>query len=241
MTERQDSPEPKSRRKPAPDARPRLNRDRVLAAAVALADSAGLEAVTMRRLGAALGVEAMSLYNHVASRDDLVTGMVDRVVAEMAVPVPGADWRAEMTRRALSARAVLTAHPWAILPLLSDANVGPAMLAYADRTIGCLIEAGFSYPMADHAWNAIDSHVYGFTLKELKFPFAPEDYATAARDHLPMLPADRYPYLRATAEQVADGRHDGRQDFGLGLRILLDGLERLRGTEGPARAPAAGI
>ena len=186
-----------------------LSRESVLAEGVALADEGGLAALSMRRLAGRLGVEAMSLYNHVSAKDDLLDGMVDLVAGEMALPAVGADWKAEMRARATSAHAVLLRHPWSPLLFLSRINTGPAVLARLDATIGCLVNAGFSYAEADHAWNAIDSHVFGFTLQMLNFPFAPEEYARMAAAYLPMVPEDRLPYMRALTIEVAEGRHDG--------------------------------
>lgn len=211
-------------------ARPRapLSKELVLKTAVKLADRIGIEALSMRRLGQALGVEAMSLYKHVANKEAILEGIVDLVVHEIAAPAIGGDWKAAMRKRAISAHAVLMRHPWATMLLVSRPNVGPAMLRYVNATIGCLCEAGFSYPMADHAWNAIDNHVYGFTLQKLNFPFKPEEYAAAAAGFLPQLPADQYPYLRGLSEQVILGHHSGMHDFEFGLDLLLEGLERLR-------------
>lgn len=204
-----------------------LSRERVLAAAVTLADKSGIEALSMRRLGEELGVEAMSLYKHAANKDDILDGIVDLVAGEIELPTLGGDWKAAMRRRAISAHEVLLRHPWAALLFVSRANVGPAMLRYVDATIGCLREAGFSYSMADHAWNAIDNHVYGFTLQKLNFPFKPEEYAQAAKAFLPRIPPDTYPYLHGLSQQVIDGRHNGLHDFQFGLELILEGLDRL--------------
>lgn len=204
-----------------------LTKERVLHTAVALADEIGITSLSMRRLGQELGVEAMSLYKHVANKEDILDGIVDIVVGEIDAPAIRGDWKAAMRRRAISAHAVLLRHPWATMLLVSRANVGPAMLRYVDATIGCLREAGFSYAMADHAWNALDNHVYGFTLQKLNFPFKPEEYAAAAKGFLPQLPADQYPYLRGLSEQVISGHHDGLHDFEFGLDLILAGLEKL--------------
>lgn len=215
---------------PNPKKRPRipLTRERVLHAAIVSADEGGIDALSMRKLAQALEVEAMSLYNHVANKSDVLDGIVDIVVEEIDVPTIGADWRAAMRKRANSAHEMLLRHPWASLLLVSRVNVGPTMLRYVDATIGCLREAGFSYEMADRAWNAIDSHIYGFTLQELNFPFDPAEYANAAREFLPMIPAEKFPHLNALSQQVIDGNHDGVQDFEFGLELILDGLERMR-------------
>jgi AcrR family transcriptional regulator len=208
--------------------RPSLSKERVLQAAVVLADEIGIAALSMRKLGQTLGVEAMSLYRHVANKDDVLDGIVDIVASEIEVPSIGGDWKGSMRRRATSAHEVLLRHPWATMLIVSRANVGPAMLRYVDATIGCLREVGFSYELADRAWNAIDNHVYGFTLQMLNFPFEPGEYAEVAKQFLPMIPAEQYPYLRGLSQEVIDGRHHGLQDFSFGLDLILDGLEEIR-------------
>lgn len=205
-----------------------LTRDRVLRAAVRLADRHGIASLSMRKLAQALKVEAMSLYNHVAGKEDVLSGIVDVVAGEIDVPAVGADWKESMRRRATSAHEVLLRHPWACQLIVSRVNIGPAMLRYVDATIGCLREAGFSYEMADRAWNAVDSHIYGFTLQELNFPLDPSEYAAAATSFLPLIPAAEYPYLNALSQQVIAGTHPGVHDFEFGLELILDGLERLR-------------
>ncbi len=128
----------KKQRKRAP-----LTKERVLRTAVALADKIGIGSLSMRRLGQALGVEAMSLYKHVSNKEDILDGIVDLVVAEIDLPTVDDDWKSAIRRRATSAHAVLMRHPWVTMLLVSRANVGPAMLSYVDATIGCLREAGF--------------------------------------------------------------------------------------------------
>lgn len=181
----------------------------------------------MRKLGQRLGVEAMSLYKHVANKDDLLDGIVDLVASEIDVPHPGSPWKGEMRKRAQSAHAVLLRHPWATMLIVSRANPGPAMLRYVDATIGCLVQAGFSYAMADRAWNAVDSYVYGFTLQKLNFPFEPDEYAEVAKAYLPQIPVEQFPHLVGMSQSIIDGRHDGLNSLEFGLDLLLDGLERL--------------
>ncbi|MDA0267354.1 MAG: TetR/AcrR family transcriptional regulator [Cyanobacteria bacterium] len=213
---------------PEPTAKAPLSRDRVLQTAIRLADEEGIAALSMRKLAQELGVKAMSLYNHVANKNDLLDGMVDIVAGEIEVPSPETDWRKAMRRRATSAHAVLLRHPWATMELVSRVNVGPAMLRYVDATLGCLRAAGFSFEMADHAWNAIDSHIYGFTLQALNFPFAAEEYADVAESYVAMIPADQYPHLNGLTHHVMAGRYDGLHDFEFGLELILNGLEQLR-------------
>jgi AcrR family transcriptional regulator len=214
--------------KKQPARRAPLSRDRVLRAALHLADQHGLASLSMRSLAQALKVEAMSLYNHVSSKEDILDGLVELVVSEIEPPALGGSWREAMRRRAISAHTVLMRHPWATLLFVSRLHVGPNMLRYVDATIGCLRQAGFSYPMADHAWNTLDAYTYGFTLQRLNFPLDPSEYASAAASFLPMIPPEQYPHLNGMSQEIIAGRHDGLQQLELGLDLLLDGLDRLR-------------
>jgi AcrR family transcriptional regulator len=205
-----------------------LSRERILSQALRLADQGGIEGLSMRKLAQELGVQAMSLYNHVANKDDILDGIVDWVVGEIEVPDLNLDWKTAMRRRSHSAYQVLLRHPWAIMALMSRINVGPAMLRYIDATLGCLIEAGFSDEMADHAWNALDSHIYGFTLQELNFPIEATDYADTAGQFIDQIPATQYPYMNRLTHQVMEGQYDGLHNFEFGLDLLLNGLDGLR-------------
>jgi len=176
-----------------PKSRSPLSRAQILRTALKIADKDGLKSLSMRKLASAVQVEAMSLYNHVKNKDDILGGIVDLVAAEIEVPKIKGDWRQNMRLRSISAHEVLLKHPWAAQLIVSRINVGPAMLRYVDATIGCLYEAGFSYAAADHAWNAIDSHVYGFTLQKMNFPIADDDYTTTAESHLELIPAEKFP------------------------------------------------
>jgi AcrR family transcriptional regulator len=147
-----------------------LSRERVLRAAVELADESGIEALTMRALGRRLGVEAMSLYNHVGNKDDILDGISDLVLGDIEVPPSGTEWKAAMRHRAISAHGVLLAHPWAAMLIMSRYNIGPGMTRYLDATLGRLREGGFTIDGALDAWNTLDSHLYGFTLQELNRP-----------------------------------------------------------------------
>ncbi|MEL7069574.1 MAG: TetR/AcrR family transcriptional regulator C-terminal domain-containing protein [Cyanobacteria bacterium J06581_3] len=207
-----------------------LSRERVLTQALQLADESGIESLSMRKLAEALGVKAMSLYNHVKNKDDIIDGLVDIVASEIELPEVKADWKSSMRKRASSAHDVLLQHPWATMEMVSRVNIGPAMLRYVDATIGCLREAGFSFEMADHAWNAIDAHIYGFTLQELNFPFEAEEYSEAAENYLSLIPADKYPYLNGMTQRVMSGDYDGIHDFEFGLDLILDGLDQHRDT-----------
>jgi AcrR family transcriptional regulator len=209
-----------------------LSRERVLKTALRLADAGGIESLSMRKIAQELGFQAMSLYNHVTNKDDLLDGIVDMVVSEIEVPDLKVDWQIAMRLRAISAHSVLLRHPWATMSLVSRVNVGPAMLRYVDATLGCLCAAGFSIEMADQVWNVIDSHVYGFTLQELNFPFEAAEYSTAAKTGLAMIPADKYPYLNQLTHLVMGGHYNGLHDFEFGLELILDSLEGLRNNAG---------
>jgi hypothetical protein len=158
------------------------------------------------------------------------------VVSEIELPNMDADWKIAMRRRACSAHEVLLSHPWATLALISGKNTGPAMLRYIDATLGCLVNAGFSYVVADHAWNAMDNHIYGFSLQELNFPFKPSEYSEVARNFLSSLSAEEYPYFYNLTKEVAERRHSGVNDFAFGLDLLLDSLARYRGKKNPPNA-----
>jgi AcrR family transcriptional regulator len=205
-----------------------LSRDRVLQAAVDLADAQGIEALSMRRLARELGVEAMSLYNHVANKDDLLDGIVDIAVAEIAVPEPGEPWKAAMRRRAISARDMLVRHPWAAGLIESRVTPSPIRMRYPDAVLGCLREAGFSIPMAVHVFNTLDSYIYGFALQERSLPFGSLAEAPGDADELVRaIPAETYPYLAETAAAFVASGYDYADEFTFGLDLILDAFDQL--------------
>lgn len=203
-----------------------LSRERVLRAALALADEGGVEAVSMRKLGQALGVEAMSLYKHVTDKEAILDGIADLVMEEVEVPSPDLDWRASVRRSAVSAHEALRRHPWAGVVLESRLNPGPARLRYLDAVVGVLRGAGFDTATVARAFMALDSHTYGFTMQELALPFDAGSAAGVAEEMASRVFADGYPNLAAMAELAMSGAQ--MLDFEFGLDLLLDGLERLR-------------
>jgi len=216
----------------APPTKPRipLSRERVLRSAVAFADQGGIASLSMRKLGDALGVEAMSLYNHVANKNELLDGMVDLVFSEIDLPSGGADWKTAMRQRAVSARQALSRHRWAIGLMESRASPGPATLRHHDAVIGSLRHAGFSIEMAAHAYSALDSYIYGFALQEASLPFdTAEETAEVAEMIFKQFPADEYPHLtELTVEHVLQPGYDYGNEFEFGLDLILDGLESAR-------------
>jgi AcrR family transcriptional regulator len=203
-----------------------LSRERVLNAALALADEGGVEAVSMRRLGQVLGVEAMSLYKHVADKEAILDGICDLVMDEVEVPSPDHDWRTSVRRSAISAHEALRRHPWAGLVLESRLNPGPARLRYLEAMVGVLRGAGFDTATVARAFMALDSHTYGFTMQELALPFDAAGAPVVAEEMASRVFANAYPNLAAMAELAMSGAP--MLDFEFGLDLLLDGLERLR-------------
>src|SRR5918992_57467 len=201
-----------------------LTRERVLRAAVALADERGIESLTMRTLGRELGVEAMSLYNHVANKEDLLDGIADIVVGEIEVPASGEDWRSAMRRRAISAREVLSRHPWAGAVIESRSTSSPARLRYPEAVVGNLREAGFSPEMAVHAFFTVDAYIYGFAVQEQNLPSGtPQELAAISELTLSALPADQYPSLREIiTDLVLTKGFDYADEFKFDLDLILD-------------------
>ena len=213
-----------------PPARIPLSRGRVLEAAVAIADEKGIESLSMRKLARAVGVEAMSLYNHVANKDDLFDGMIDVVFSEIDLPSAVDGWQTAMRQRARSIRTVLTRHRWAIGLMESRTSPGPATLRHHDAVIGCLRNAGFSVGLAAHAFSVLDSYIYGFALQERALPFdTPEESSERARAIMARFLADEYPHLaELTIEHVLQPGYDYGNEYKVGLDLILDSLEKAR-------------
>jgi AcrR family transcriptional regulator len=213
---------------PAPAPRGPLTRERVLRTGLALADEHGLDWLSMRKLGQALGVEAMSLYHHVANKEDLIDGMIDLVFAEIDLPSAEDDWKAAMRGRARSVRRVLSRHRWANGLMESRSTPGAANLRHHDAVLGCLRQAGFPIALVAHAYSALDSYIYGFAMQERALPFeTPEQTAELAQAILARFPVDEYPHLaELTFEHVLKPGYDYAKEFEFGLDLLLDGIQR---------------
>jgi AcrR family transcriptional regulator len=205
-----------------------LNQERLLREAVAIADATGIEGLTMRSLAQELGVKPMSLYHHVANKEEIIDGIVDIVFAEIDLPPADADWRTAMRQRSVSARAVLARHPWATPLMESRANPGPATLRHHDEVLGTFRRAGFSIQKAGHANSILDSYVYGFALGEAGLPFDKDTAPEVIEAIMEHFPSDAYPYLAEYAiERVLKPGYDYGDEFEVGLDLILDGLERL--------------
>jgi AcrR family transcriptional regulator len=200
----------------------------VLVAAIALADHNGIESLSMRKLAEAVGLQAMSLYNHVANKEDLLDGMIDVVFSEIELPSGMDSWKTAMRERAISVRTVLSRHRWAIGLMESRTSPGPATLRHHDAVIGRLREAGFSLELTAHAYSAMDSYIYGFALAERELPFdTPEELAALAPVMLAQFPSGEYPYLaELTFKHIMKAGYDYANEYEFGLDLILDALEK---------------
>ncbi|SQE00233.1 MULTISPECIES: TetR/AcrR family transcriptional regulator C-terminal domain-containing protein [unclassified Parafrankia] len=212
-----------------PERRTQLTRERVMAAAVELADRDGIESISMRKLAQELGVEAMSLYTHVRNKNDLLDGMADAVISQIPTSADGVDWKTSLRQMALAARSVVQRHPWAPRTVQAQTTPGPAVLQYVNAVIGTLREGGFSIAQAHHALHILGSRLLGFTqdLFDDSGDLEPEAAASLASD----LGAS-HPYVVEMALAVTHGGTLGRCDddaeFEFALDFILDGLARLQ-------------
>src|ERR1700694_2138959 len=222
-----------TRAKQAPKRRAPLTRERVLRAAIRVADRHGIESLSMRKLGHELGVEAMSLYNHVRNKVDMLDGMVDVVFSQIELPADGVDWRTAMRKRAISARQALLRHPWAIGLMESRATPGPATLRHHDAVLGSLRKAGFSVDLAAHAYSILDGYIYGFTLTELTLPFPKSGgVAEVAGNILERFRPGDYPYLAEMAvDRAMKPGYKHADGSAYGRALILDGIMRVNRPE----------
>ena len=208
-----------------------LGKERIVQAAVALADAGGFESLSMRNLAQALDAGPMSLYRHFANKEELLDGMIDVVFAEIYSPVIGGPWKTELRERGLSAREALRRHRWAVGLMETRMSPGPASAQHHNAMLGCLREAGFPFRDAVHAYNLLDSYTYGFALQEKTIPFeTPEQSAEMAKVTVGEKGSE-YPYLaEVVVEFASSGGYDYTEEFGFGLDLILDGLERFKRT-----------
>src|SRR4051812_2427422 len=222
-----------ARAEPATDSRAHLSRERVLETAVAFADRHGLEALSMRKLGEELGASAMSAYYYFPNKERLLDGMVDVVFGEIEPPSADADWKTAMRARAISTRAVLNRHRWAIGQMEGRTDHGPANIRLHDAMLGCLRGAGFSLQATVHAYSAQDAYIYGFVLQETDMaPQTADDFAAEAQrqiDAYEHMLADHPHIAEVVGGYVAKVGYDYDTEFLFGLDLILDGLESLRG------------
>jgi AcrR family transcriptional regulator len=208
-----------------------LGKERIVRAAVALADANGFESLSMRNLAEELLTAPMSLYRHFANKEELLDGMIDVVFREIYPPVIGGTWKTELRKRGISAREALRRHPWAIGLMETRMSPGPASAEHHNATLGCLREAGFPFRDAVHAYTLLDAYTYGFALQEKTIPFeTPEQSAEMAKVTVGERGSE-YPYLaEVVVEFATSGGYDYTEEFEFGLDFILDGLERLKRT-----------
>ena len=206
-----------------------LTRERIVAVAVQLADADGLNGLSMRTIACELGTAPMSLYRHVANKEDLLDAMIDLVFSEADVPSGQPDWKSEMRDRAKATRAALSRHPWANGLMETRTRPGPANLSYHNAFMGCLREAGFPFRQAVHAYNTVQSYTYGFCLQEMELEFdTPEESAELAAAELGG-DAEEYPYIAEVASEFAkSGGYDYDEEFEIALNLILDAIEVFR-------------
>lgn len=225
--------------RPETETRSPLSKERVLQAAVELADHGGLESLSMRKLADELGVAAMSLYYYFPGKEELVTGMVDLVFAEIELPSGEVEWKAAMRQRALATRDALNRHRWAVGLMESREMPGPESFRVHDAVLGYLREGGFTVELTIQALSTLDAYIYGFALQEKHLPFDDAEGASAvAKEQASQFEAqaqelaEAYPYLaEVVAGHVAEVGYDAGQAFEYGLDLILDALdERRRAT-----------
>jgi AcrR family transcriptional regulator len=209
----------------ATEQRTPLSRDRILRSGVALADSAGVEAVTMRRLGDELGFEAMSLYRHVANKDDLLDGMLDLVIAEWELPDAGVKWPDAIRSSARSVHDALRRHPWAARLLVATTRLRPGRLRYGESLLATLRRAGFDLDRTYHVYHLLDGHIFGFSMWEIGHTSTPLD-DEVVREVIRSIPWDEYPNFADHRDQhMVEGPHRDVNAFEVGLDLILNGLE----------------
>jgi AcrR family transcriptional regulator len=207
-----------------------LSRDRILLAALELADESGVEALTMRRLGEELGFEAMSLYRHVANKDDLLDGMLDLVLAEWQLPDGPGDWGDAIRTSACSVHDALRRHRWSAGLLMTGGHIRPMRLRYMDSLLGRLADAGFDPERTYHVYHLLDGYIFGFSLWEIAYTTIPMD-SEAVSKLMQTIPWESYPRLGEHRDQhMSDGAHREVSAFEVGLDLMLDGLRESLGS-----------
>jgi AcrR family transcriptional regulator len=215
------------------ESRRTLTRERILQAALELADKNGVDAITMRKLASALGFEAMSLYYYVSNKDDVLDGILDLVLAETELPSPTRGWDEAVRSSAISVNKALRRHPWACALLMSPGRLRPARLRYMDSLLGRLRDAGFPADTTFHAYHVLDGHIFGFSLWQTSHSYSVAEVSDMAEMFERAIPVAEYPYLHEHGQQHLTGDDMGEVSaFEVGLDFILDGLVKVR-DQGP--------
>ena len=212
-------------RNPRIEVRENLSRERILKAAIAIADRDGIDSLSMRKLGLELDVKAMSLYNYIANKEELLDAMCDFIVSLFNSPDINVDWKESLRTSSLSAQKILWKHPWASGLSMSRPNIGSASLMYAETTMGALRRAGFSIQLTHHAIHALSNHLYGSTLQEIGFKLGMESFGPEVAAIYLQQRVDKFPYA---SEIILEATHDHEVEYIFVLDLILDGLERVR-------------
>jgi AcrR family transcriptional regulator len=206
-----------------------LNRERILQSALELVDEQGVEALTMRRLGQRLGFEAMSLYNYVANKEEVIDGMLELVLAETELPRTADDWASAVRETAISVHAALRRHPWSARELLAYGRIRPARLGYMEALLAQLREGGLPPETTFVAYHVLDAHIFGFSLWEGSHSFTEEEVEELSVVFEEVITPDKFPYLREHGQQHFDeGPHHDTNSFELGLDLIIDGLKKMQ-------------
>lgn len=209
----------------SPRSRAKPTRESIAAAAIALADREGLEALTIRALATRMGVGPMTLYHYVEGKDQVLDAMVDTVFAQIDLPDLALPWQEAIRARCRSARAVLTRHPWSVPLLESRRQPGPATLRHHDAMLACFFSAGMPMALTAHAYAVIDSYVYGFVIQEAHLPVQSADDAEITGDIAAHLDPAQFPHLlRFAREHAMRPGYAFGDSFDYGLDLLLDGF-----------------
>lgn len=210
------------------NSRPALNRERVLLAAIAIADRDGIDGLSMRKLGEELDVKAMSTYNYIANKDELLDAMSDYIINSFERPKTNLDWKSSLRQCTLSAHKTLWAHPWLCALSMSRPKISTASLEYAESITGILRSAKFSNQLTHHALHAIDNHLYGSTLQELSLITGMQAASPEINAIFLQQMVGKYPNI---SHVIVDAAHDHEVEFKFVLNLLLEGLERVRDVE----------
>jgi AcrR family transcriptional regulator len=203
----------------------KISKEMIVEAAFQYADEFGLENVSMRSIASRLQVKAMSLYNHIKNKDELIDEMVEKLVSEIEIPTMGDTWQNAMRKRSWSIHRVLLKHPWGTKTLMSRPNIGPHVLTLFDRSLGVLKQASFTNEEADKIITAFNSFIYGFTMIVQNFPLEEPEYADAAKEHAFLFPKDVYPSLHDLSKDIEERKYSGFADFNVGLELIISGIE----------------
>lgn len=204
----------------------KLSKESIVDAAFKYVDEHGIENLSMRNLAAVLHVKAMSLYNHIKNKDELIDELVEQLVSKIEIPVIDDTWQNAMRKRSWSIHRVLLQHPWGTKPLVSRPNIGPNVLTLFDRSLGVLKQAGFSNEEADKTITAFNSFIYGFTLIVQNFPLQEEEYSDAAKEYAFLFPRETYPAIHDLSKDIELERYSGIADFNVGLEHIISGIEQ---------------